>query len=79
MPIIVEWTFADGSKEIESIPAEIWRMNEKEVTKVFVKEKEVVSIVLDPNKEVADTNTEDNVFPRVEGTSRFDQFKSGNE
>ncbi|MFT6938956.1 MAG: hypothetical protein ACJASN_000434 [Cyclobacteriaceae bacterium] len=79
MPIIVEWTFADGSKEIESIPAEIWRMNEKEVTKVFVKEKEVISIVLDPNKEVADTNVEDNVFPRAEGTSRFDQFKSGNE
>jgi len=27
-PIIIEWTFVDGSKEIEKIPAEIWRTNE---------------------------------------------------
>ena len=75
MPIIIEWTYADGTTEYEKIPAEIWRMNEKEVTKVFVKDKEVVSIVIDPKKEIADTNTEDNVFPRQEDLSRFDQFK----
>ena len=77
-PLIIEWTYADGTKEVEQIPAEIWRMNEEEVTKVFVKEKEVVNIQLDPNKMTADTNESDNMFPLKEGTSRFDKFKNGN-
>ncbi|UXP34031.1 M1 family metallopeptidase [Reichenbachiella agarivorans] len=76
-PLIVEWTYEDGSSETEYIPAEIWRMNENEVKKVFVKDKKVVNIVIDPNEETADTNTEDNVFPRVEKPSDFDEFKSG--
>ena len=79
MPITIEWSYADGTTEYEKIPAEIWRMNEKEVKKVFVKEKEVVSIVIDPKKELADTEASDNYFPRKEDVSRFDQFKSGNK
>ncbi len=76
-PVIIEWTFKDGSKEIERIPAEIWRLNEVEVKKVFVKEKEVVNIVIDPNFETADTNTGDNVFPKKAVESKFDQIKKG--
>ncbi len=76
-PIIIEWTFKDGSTEFEKIPAEIWRLNENQVTKVFVKEKEVVGIVIDPNRETADINTSDNLFPR-RTDSKFDQFKKGN-
>ena len=41
-PLVIEWTYKDGSKEIERIPAEIWRVNEVEITKVFIKDKEVV-------------------------------------
>jgi hypothetical protein len=77
-PIIIEWTFKDGSKEIERIPAEIWRTNENEVKKVFVKEKEVVGMVIDPNLETADTNTNDNVFPKKPAMSKFDQLKKTN-
>jgi len=75
MPLIIEWTYSDGSTEIERIPAEIWRRNENEVTKVFAKAKEVTSISLDPFKETADTYTNDNVFPRVEESSRFNRFQ----
>ncbi len=75
MPVIIEWTYKDGTRELEKIPAEIWRLNEKEVTKVFVKDKEVVNIMLDPNAETADINVEDNIFPRTEGESKFDAFK----
>ncbi|SHK20376.1 Aminopeptidase N [Reichenbachiella agariperforans] len=75
-PLIVEWTYEDGSSETEYIPAEIWRMNENEVKKVFVKDKKVTNIVIDPKEETADTNVEDNVFPRVEKPSDFDEFKS---
>ncbi|HEY8934876.1 MAG TPA: M1 family metallopeptidase [Cyclobacteriaceae bacterium] len=75
MPVIIEWTYKDGTKELERIPAEIWRTNESKVSKVFVKDKEVASIAVDPNQETTDINTEDNVFPRVEKASKFDDFK----
>lgn len=74
-PLIVEWTFADGTKETEYIPAEIWRHNENVVTKVFAKSKEVVNIQMDPNKETADVAVENNFFPRQDVKSRFDEFK----
>jgi len=76
MPVIIEWSYADGSTELEKLPAEIWRKNEKEVTKVFIKEKEVVGIVIDPNKETADVNTGNNQYPNVIMESKFDKFKS---
>jgi len=75
MPVIIEWTFKDGTKEIERLPAEIWRRNEQEVTKVFVKKKEVVSISLDPNLETADVKTVNNHFPKREVKSKFEKFK----
>ncbi len=74
-PLILEFTFDDGSKQIEKIPAEIWRYNEQTVTKVFAFDKEVTNIVFDPNQETADTNEEDNVFPRKKTPSKFDEFK----
>jgi hypothetical protein len=77
-PLVVEWTFKDGSKEIERIPAEIWRINEEEITKVFIKEKEVVNIVLDPNFELADVEMRNNVFPKKMTPSKFDAFKKNN-
>jgi hypothetical protein len=73
-PIIIEWTYKDGSKEIEKIPAEIWRKNEQKVTHIFAKDKEVDSIRFDPNNELADTQPENNSFPQ-NGESRFGSFK----
>jgi hypothetical protein len=71
----VEFTFKDGSKQLEKIPAEIWRYNESEVTKVFSFEKEVVNIVLDPNRETADTDLGNNTFPKKSTESKADQLK----
>ncbi len=75
MPVVIEWSYTDGSKEIERIPAEIWRMNESTVTKVFMKDKEVTKVVIDPQAETSDINPEDNTFPRVATPSKFDQLK----
>ena len=74
-PLIIEFTYADGSKKADKIPAEIWRRNENEVKKVFASEKEVVNITLDPYQETADVNTQDNFFPRKETGTRFEQFR----
>lgn len=75
MPVIIEWTYKDGTKELEKIPAEVWRLNEQRITKVFVKDKEVTNIMIDPNMETADINIEDNIFPKVDRPSRFDEFR----
>ena len=77
-PVIIEWTFKDGTKELERIPAEIWRLNETEVKKVFIKDKEVVNVVIDPNLETADVNVNDNVFPKKPAENKFEQLKKGN-
>ncbi len=78
MPVIIQWTYADGTKEIERIPAEIWRVNEKKINKVFIKDKEVTNVLLDPHQELTDVDAQDNVFPRPSGVpSKFDSFKKG--
>ncbi|TXH29416.1 MAG: M1 family peptidase [Cyclobacteriaceae bacterium] len=74
-PIVIEWTYKDGSKEIERIPAEIWRLNEQEVKKVFVKDKEVTNVVIDPAGETGEVNPADNAFPKKPTESKFDQLK----
>jgi hypothetical protein len=77
MPVYIEWTYKDGSKEIDKIPVTAWMLNEKEFSKVFAKDKEVVSIQLDPNKETADINEENGMWPIKEMPSKFQLFKSG--
>ncbi len=75
MPIIIEWTFKDGTKEIDRIPAQVWRLNENKVVKTFVKNKEVASIQLDPLRETADINTANNSWNKPTEPSRFTIFK----
>ena len=76
MPIIIEWTFKDGTKEIDRIPVQVWRKNENKVTKTFMKDKEVVSILIDPYRETADINTSNNSWPAVAEPSKFQLFKN---
>lgn len=75
-PLVIQFNFKDGSKVTEIIPAEIWRYNEKEVSKVFVFEKEILGVVIDPEYQTGDTNIEDNVFPRQHINSKFDNFNN---
>ena len=75
MPIIIEWTFKDGTKEIERIPAQVWRYNEKKVSKAFLKDKEVASVKLDPMKETADIDETNNSWNTIAEPSKFKVFK----
>lgn len=76
MPIFLEFQYADGTRELRRIPAEIWKMSLDEITKVFITEKEVKQFVLDPYIETADTNTENNYWPAQKLPSRFEMFKN---
>jgi hypothetical protein len=75
MPLILEFQFEDGTNEIQRIPAEIWRLNNEKISKVFAFEKPVKQVVLDPYLETADVATENNYFPRQAQPSRFELFK----
>ncbi len=77
MPIIIEWTFKDGTKEVDRIPVYVWRKNENRVIKTFMKNKEVVSIQIDPLRETADINTGNNTWPLIANPSKFQLFKAG--
>jgi hypothetical protein len=77
MPLIVEYSYADGTKELITYPAEIWRKSDKEVKRVLSTEKEIVGIVVDPKAETADIDTTNNTWPKAETRSEFDSFKAG--
>lgn len=76
MPVILEFTFEDGTSKIERLPAEVWRKNEDKFSKVFMTEKEVKAIRLDPFRETADIDESNNNWPVREMPSRFKVFKN---
>lgn len=75
MPIIVEFTYADGTKKRETYPAEIWRLNDNEVSKAIASDKEIIGIVVDPDLETADIDTSNNSWPKSELSTDLDKFK----
>ena len=75
MPIILEFTFEDGTKETQRIPAEIWKKDNYNISKVFVSEKKITSIQLDPNLETADTDVNNNAWPRKMEPTRFELYR----
>ena len=61
MPVILKFEYADGSEEVKRIPVEIWRRHNDHVTKVFVCQKVIRRVVLDPFLETADIDTRNNI------------------
>ncbi len=74
MPIIVEFEYEDGTKERKQYPAQIWRYNDKEVTKVFPSSKAVTKITIDPDEQTADVDLSNNSWPKNKET-KFLKFK----
>ncbi len=74
LPILVEYTYEDGSKDMKTYPAQIWSKNDKEVKKLITSEKAIRSIVIDPNAKTADVDTSNNQWPKAE-KSAFDLKK----
>jgi hypothetical protein len=74
MPIVVEVEYEDGTKERKQYPAEIWRKNDKEVTKVFPSNKAISKITVDPDAQTADIDLSNNSWPKKTET-KFEKFK----
>ena len=75
MPLIVEYSYADGTKENITYPAEIWRKNDKEYKLVLSSQSELVGVLVDPKAETADIDTTNNAWPKKEEKSDFDKMK----
>lgn len=78
MPVILEFTFEDGSKLRDKSSAQIWRHNEKKVSKTFYFDKRLKSIQLDPMRETADIDISNNFWSNdgsSSETSKFHVFK----
>ena len=78
MPLIVEYTYADGSTENITYPPEIWRRNDKEFSAVLATTKELTGVVVDPKAETADIDVTNNSWPKKKEQSDFDRMKEGN-
>ena len=76
MPIIAEYTYSDGSTKRVTYPAQVWRHNDKEIGKVIASDKEITKIVVDPDEETADIDTENNSWPKRKKLGEFDKFKN---
>jgi hypothetical protein len=72
MPVIVELTFEDGTTENHVFPAQIWRLNDAEVSRTFATQKAITKIVVDPKLETADIDVTNNTWPKQEVQSKFD-------
>ncbi len=75
MPIIVELTYADGTKKREVFPPQIWNKDDNKVFRVFTSTKEITKITVDPDEETADVDMSNNAWPKKE-ESKFNKFKN---
>lgn len=76
MPVLLHFTFVDGSELDEKLPAQIWRFNQKEIVKVFNFEKKLSSIEIDRFQETSDININNNSWPEKVSKSRFEVYKN---
>ena len=75
MPLLVELHLKGGKKVLKTIPAEIWKKDHQQISKMFVTDKPVVKVVLDPRKETADAELRNNVWPPAIGKEAYSLFQ----
>ncbi len=65
MPLPLEIEYADGTKQNLQLPAEVWRLGSRQISKLILSRKEIKSVLLDPRDEIADVDRHNNRFPRL--------------
>ncbi|MDB4253615.1 M1 family metallopeptidase [Gammaproteobacteria bacterium] len=63
MPIPLELTYEDGTKELIRIPVEVWRKNSKKTKWLKRSKLKITQAVIDPYWEIGDTQIENNYYP----------------
>jgi hypothetical protein len=75
MPAILQVSFDNGDTQQIHLPAEIWRKNPKQVSRLILTNDDIVRIELDPRLESADTYRQNNFWPPQVIKSRFQLIK----
>lgn len=75
MPVILEITYKGGSTEELRIPAEVWRQDPKSFAKMIIRDKEIISVEIDPLRETADTERANNYWPRRIDDKRLELYE----
>jgi len=75
MPILLDLHYEDGTKEHVRIPAEVWRRSPESVSKLLIRDKTLTQVIVDPNWETADVDTDNNYWPARAVPSRIELFK----
>ena len=63
MPIPLEITYEDGTKELIRIPVEVWRKNSNKTKWLKRSKLKITQAVIDPYWEIGDTQIENNYYP----------------
>ncbi len=79
MPLIVEYTYEDGSTENITYPVQVWRKNDDLVYKRVISNQAIVNITVDPNLETADIDTSNNSWPKQELKTDLERFREGSQ
>ncbi len=78
-PLPLRITNADGSEEMITLPAEIWRRDPDKITRLLIRDKAISAVALDPRHETADADFSNNHFPSRIEKSRIELYKSEDE
>ena len=76
MPLIVEYSYKDGTKDRIKYPVQVWRKNDNSVRKVLATNKELIGVKVDPDMETADIDNSNNSWPKEKSSSDFEKFKA---
>jgi hypothetical protein len=74
-PVIVAITYKNGDTETLRIPPEVWRQDPAKFSKLIVRKQQVASFEIDPRRETADADVDNNDWPRKIRPSRLELFK----
>lgn len=74
MPIILDIEYDNGDREELHLPAQIWRKNPATVSKLLIRERSIRSVTVDPHWETADSDVDNNVYPRRIIEDRIDLY-----
>jgi len=76
MPLILQINYVDSTTEEMRFPAEVWVKNNERFVKEIITRKAVKSFEVDPNRETADADIENNYYPGRYVPTRYELFKS---
>ena len=75
MPIPLRLTFTDGTTEDVMLPAETWRYDPKQMSKMLIRDQAIASVEVDPLRQIGDADRNNNLFPQQIQPSRIELYK----